>query len=264
MRWKATAALAALLALPLSPLADATAGTLSHVGKGEWARAARVIDGDTFRTRKGEKIRLLGINTPEIAHGRQPPQPFGREAKQRLRELIANRAVRLDYDIEKRDAYGRKLAQVHRRDDLWVNALLVREGLAHVYTFPPNLRWCRALLAEERKARAAKRGIWNTRRFRVLRAGEAGMAHVGQFRLVRGRIKREGRWRFRLGKLRVTVPRKDRAFFPEGLSARDGDSVLARGFIRAGRKGELYLALHSPCDIERVTGRASKRSIWPW
>ncbi len=257
-----TIALASVAALLLA--ANAQAGTISHIGKGEWARVARVIDGDTFRTRKGDKVRLLGINTPEIAHGRQPPQPYGREARARLRELIGGRAVRLDYDREKRDAYGRKLAQVHRRDGLWINALLLREGLAHVYTFTPNLRWCAPLLAEERKARAAHRGIWKTRRFRVLRAGEAGARQIGQFRLVRGRIEDAGRWRFRLGKLRISVPRASRAFFPKGLQVREGDAVLVRGFIRAGRGGKLWLALHSPCDIERLRARSAAWSIWPW
>ncbi|MDX8401097.1 MAG: thermonuclease family protein [Mariprofundaceae bacterium] len=238
-----------LALLMLAP--SAHGGTLSAITAGEWVRVADVIDGDTFRTARGDKVRLLGINAPEIAHDRQPAQPLGEAARARLRELIGGRTVRLDFDADREDDYGRKLAQVHRRDGLWVNASLLREGLAHVYTFTPNLRWCRPLLAAERKARINGRGIWRTRRFRVLPAAEAGMAHVGQFRLVQGRAGQAGRWRFRLGDLRITVPRKQRAFFPGGLNVRAGDRITIRGVIRAGRNGQLYLALHSPCDLER-------------
>ncbi|MFQ5519572.1 MAG: thermonuclease family protein, partial [Mariprofundus sp.] len=129
--------LSALICLLLIS-AGADAGTLSVIGQARWVSVASVFDGDTFRTSSGEKVRLLGINTPEIAHGSQPGQAYASKAARRLSSLIGGKSVQLRTDKEKRDKYGRTLAQVYLRDGQWVNRILVEEGLAQVYTFAPN------------------------------------------------------------------------------------------------------------------------------
>ena len=109
--------------------ASGSAGTLSWVSTERWVSVDYVLDGDTFKTKQGEKIRLLGINTPEIRHDTSPAQPFGNAAKRALQDLIAGKQVRLTFDKEKKDKYGRTLAHAYLRDGLWVNAALVEQGV---------------------------------------------------------------------------------------------------------------------------------------
>ena len=240
-------ALAALLLLTVS---GAQAGTLSVVGHSRWVHAGKVFDGDTFRTTAGEKVRLLGINTPEVAHDKEPGQPFGTEAKRRLEQLIAGKMIRLQLDRDNKDDYGRTLAQLYLRDGSWINEQLVQEGLALAYTFAPNFQWANRLLIAEAEARMARRGIWNAEPFRVLEAGSVTARHIGQFRLVRGEIKADGPWRFQVGKLTVTIPRSARKWFHASQLPQHGQSVVVRGRIRTSTKGGLFLALHSPYDLE--------------
>ena len=228
----------------------AHAGTLSVVGKTRWVTVTQVFDGDTFRTRTGEKIRLLGINTPEVAHHDQAGQPYGKEAKRRLVSLIAGKSVLLRMDKEKRDKYGRTLAQVFLRNGGWINKQLVAEGLAHVYTFMPNSYWAAALLKAEKRARKEMAGIWKTDAFRILSAKDLGPRHIGQFRLVRGYVKSSQPWQFKLGKLQVSVPRNYRQWFHTSQLPKTGDKVIVRGKVRTSATGQLYLALHSPFDLE--------------
>ena len=122
-----------LLILLLTLAGAADAGSLSIVGQSRWVQVSKVFDGDTFRTTRGEKVRLLGINTPEIAHDRRPSQPFGIEAKRHLKQLISGKTVRLQLDRDRKDNYGRTLAQVYLRDGRSINEQMVRDGLAHVY-----------------------------------------------------------------------------------------------------------------------------------
>jgi len=228
----------------------AEAGTLSIVGQDRWVEVVHVHDGDSLRTAKGEKIRLLGINAPEIANNDEPGQPLGNEAQLRLTQLLAGQLVQLKRDREKVDAYGRTLAQVYLRDGTWVNARMVREGLAHVYIFAPNFRWAGELMQAEAEARINKRGIWQTERFRILDSKSVSKRHIGQFRVVSGTVSAAGNWRFRLDKLRVSIPRTYRQWFKDLPFVRNGQQVTIRGIIRLSSQGQLYLALHSPADLE--------------
>jgi len=229
------------------------AGTLSVISRDIWVNVDKVYDGDTFRTKDGEKVRLLGINAPEVTHGTEPGQPFGREAKQALQQIIGGKIVRLKQDIEHRDMYGRLLAQVYLENGHWVNGDMTEGGYAFVYTFTPNLRWAPALLRLEKKARSKKLGIWNSSRFRMLSSKNIGRRHIGQFRLVEGRAANPAKngFGFRLGRLHISIPRKYRAYFRTPAQPHAGQRVIVRGTIRSSA-GKLYLALHSPFDLEIV------------
>ena len=247
--------LSLLCALLWSTLAQA--GTLSVVGTSHWVRVGYIVDGDTFHTTNGQKIRLLGINTPEIAHNSEPGQPYGTEAKRRLAALISDKVVRLEFDREKRDQYGRTLAHVYLDDGQWINRQLVLEGLAHVYTFAPNFRHTSELLRAEQQARNDMRGLWKSNRFRVLDAADLSHKQIGQFRLIRGYVKGHQRWRFHLrgrhgNDLTVTVPRKARRWFTPSDLPQHGQKVLLRGRIRVSMTGQLYLALHTPYDLQKL------------
>jgi micrococcal nuclease len=121
----------------------------------------RVVDGDTIVV-GDERVRLIGVDTPESVKPGTPVECFALEASAFLKRLIAGRRVRLELDVERRDRYGRLLAYVYRRSDgLFVNAELVRRGYASVATFPPNVRHVAEFVRLQRSARSAGRGLWS-------------------------------------------------------------------------------------------------------
>ncbi len=122
----------------------------------------RVVDGDTVRVEIGgrvERVRYIGVNSPELHHPRRGREPGGREASRVNGELVAHRRVRLELDVQSRDRYGRLLAYVWV-GDVMVNAELVRLGYAQVMTVPPNVRHQAMFLRLQRDAREAGRGLW--------------------------------------------------------------------------------------------------------
>jgi micrococcal nuclease len=121
----------------------------------------RIVDGDTIHVDVGgrvEKVRYIGVNTPELHHPRKGEEPGGRAAAMN-RQLVSDRRVRLELDIQTRDRHGRLLAYVWVADTM-VNAELVRRGFAQVMTVPPNVRYQSLFLRLQREAREAGRGLW--------------------------------------------------------------------------------------------------------
>lgn len=153
----------ALLASPSLSCPDGARPAPPATG-GETVRVVRIVDGDTIvvhRAGRDERVRYIGIDTPETVRPDHPVEPFGHEAHEANEELVRGRAVRLVFDRDLRDRHGRLLAYVHRDDDdLFVNADLVRRGLARVIEIRPNTARAAELRAIEAEARAARRGLW--------------------------------------------------------------------------------------------------------
>jgi micrococcal nuclease len=130
------------------------------------ASVVRVVDGDTLVVRLDgggdEKLRLIGIDTPESVALDRPNECFGKEATAQLTELVPpGTAIRISRDVEPRDRYDRLLGYVYRADDdLFVNEDLVAHGFAEAKEFPPNIALAGPLEAAESHARAAKAGLW--------------------------------------------------------------------------------------------------------
>jgi micrococcal nuclease len=125
----------------------------------EERRCVRVIDGDTLELDGGEHVRLIGVDTPETVDPRRPVEPFGKEAAAYTRLLAEGKTVRLEFDRETVDAYGRTLAYVYLPDQTLLNGEIIRQGYGHVYTRFP-FRYEREFVLLEREARAAGRGLW--------------------------------------------------------------------------------------------------------
>jgi len=126
------------------------------------ATVTRVIDGDTVEVRAGgrrDEVRYIGVDTPETVKPGVPVQCFGPRSSRFNHRLVEGRRVRLVPGAERRDVYGRLLAYVYlgRR---FVNAALVRRGLARTLTIPPNDRYAPLLAHLERAAAIAGRGLW--------------------------------------------------------------------------------------------------------
>lgn len=127
-----------------------------------YAFVTRVVDGDTIEVRIGDRVedvRYIGVDTPETVKPDTPVQCFGPRASSFNHHLVERRRVRLDFGVERRDVYGRLLAYVHL-GDRFVNAMLVRKGLARSLTIPPNDRFAPLLRRLELGAARAGRGLW--------------------------------------------------------------------------------------------------------
>lgn len=141
-------------------------GTLGAVGCGlppEQAvltgRVQQVLDGDTIVVAGVGTVRYLGIDTPELHHPRRPVERFAARAAAMNRRLVAGRVVRLETDVEERDAYGRLLAYVYVGRTM-VNARLVAEGMAEQFPFAPNTLHKAYFARLEREAMRQRRGQW--------------------------------------------------------------------------------------------------------
>jgi micrococcal nuclease len=149
-RWLLPLVLISLLA---APAAD---------GRRPEGSVIRVVDGDTIHVQLGdrvEKVRYIGVDTPELRHPSRGEEPGGRAAAEMNRRLVGGRRVRLERDVQSRDRHGRLLAYVWI-GDVMVNAELVRLGYAQVITVPPNVRHQELFLKLQREAREAGRGLW--------------------------------------------------------------------------------------------------------
>ncbi len=132
----------------------------------EFAKVTRIVDGDTIEIESGEKVRYIGVDTPELHHPKKSVQCFGREAMEKNKELVEGKTVRLKKDVSNTDRYGRLLRFVYLENDIasseaiFVNDYLVREGFAHTATFPPDVKFSELFRASEREARENNRGLW--------------------------------------------------------------------------------------------------------
>jgi len=126
---------------------------------------SKVIDGDTFwvinSRGQEEKIRLIGINTPESRNtGRTKIEYFGKEATAFAKKTLTGKRVRLEYDVQRTDRYKRTLAYVYLENGMFFNALLLQEGYARVATYPPNVKYQSQFINHQKRAMDLRRGLW--------------------------------------------------------------------------------------------------------
>jgi micrococcal nuclease len=121
----------------------------------------RVVDGDTIELSDGNKVRYIGMNTPETVDPRRGVQCFGKKAKQYNQDLVEGKLVRLEKDVSDTDRYHRLLRYVYLSDGTMVNEKLVADGYARVYTYPPDVKFNSLFLKAEQSARKANLGLWS-------------------------------------------------------------------------------------------------------
>lgn len=122
-------------------------------------KVTRVVDGDTIQLESGQKLRYIGIDTPETVHPTKEDGCFGKEASDFNKQLIEGKEVRLEKDVSETDRYGRLLRYVYL-DDIFVNEYLVKEGYAVSSSYPPNVKYQEKLDEAERFARENGNGLW--------------------------------------------------------------------------------------------------------
>jgi len=143
------------------------------IAGGELHRVAYVYDGDTIKLDTGERVRLIGIDTPEShdnpklsrdierRHSSRKAQlAMGKKAAEFTRSLLQGQEVRLEFDVERLDRYQRSLAYVYLADGTFVNEVIIRQGYAYPLTIPPNVRHADQFKEWFDEAREQNRGLW--------------------------------------------------------------------------------------------------------
>lgn len=222
-----------------------------------------VVDGDTLTLLDGREIRLVGIQAPKLPLGRPgfEPWPLADEAKAFLEELTLGRTLSLGYGGRRGDRHGRVLAHLFDAEGRWIQGEILKAGLARVYSFADNRALIAEMLALERQARAAGRGIWADP-FYAVRTAEAAEDWLGGFELVEGRVVAVGRggrntylnfaedWR---SDFTIAVDHRARQVFEAAgidLAHYEGRRVRVRGWLKS-RNGPMIDVTH-PEQIEEL------------
>ncbi len=236
---------------------------------------SEVVDGDTLVLADGRRVRLVGIQAPKLPLGRAGFRewPLAREAKAALEDLVGLAGVglagaglpgqpkrlRLAYGGRRIDRHGRLLAHLFDATGRWIQGGLLARGMARVYSFADNRARITDMLAIERRARAAKRGIWAHPRYRVIAHLEAGR-FLDSFQLVEGKVLRgaqvRGRGYLNFGEdwrqdFTIFISRRARKRFERaglGPESYSGKRVRVRGWIKS-YNGPMIEATH-PEQIE--------------
>lgn len=198
-------------------------------------RVKRVYDGDTLQLENGDKVRLLGINTPEIESPRKSGEPGGEEARVWLQNRLNGQSVRLEDDSEARDHYGRRLAHVYVDGGEHINLSLVRQGLAFVDIHPPNVKHAALLLEAERQAEKARLGLWQRPEYAVRALAEIRESFPRGWQRLVGRVERiENTRAYRslifAGGFQARIPRANLGLFPDPTTY-IGQRVEVRGWV---------------------------------
>ena len=133
----------------------------------------RAVDGDTLVLENKERVRLIGIDTPEMHESNKllrdaqrsgqdvkTIQALGRRAYEFTKGLVEGKLVSLEFDVEKHDKYGRLLAYVYLKDGTFVNAEIVKQGFASLMTIPPNVKYADLFKELYKEARETRCGLW--------------------------------------------------------------------------------------------------------
>lgn len=133
---------------------------LRTVQQNEMVVVTAVHDGDTVSVvinKKQEKVRLIGIDAPELAQ-----RPWGEAAKGYLASLlgVGGWKVRIEQDVERTDQYGRVLAYLWTADNMLINLEMIKNGYAMLYTVPPNVKYVEEFRKAQSDAREKRMGIW--------------------------------------------------------------------------------------------------------
>ncbi|WP_243291687.1 thermonuclease family protein [Bacillus sp. FJAT-47783] len=197
-----------------------------------------VVDGDTMKiivNGKEETIRLLLIDTPETVHPTKPVQPFGPEASQFAKEMLSNKEVEIELDVNERDKYGRLLVYVYINGQMF-NEMLLENGLARVaYVYPPNTKYVDRFVSIEKKAKQKEIGIWSIENYVIEDVGfnddlteSEPNSKIGDSCKIKGNINSDGEKIYHL----PTSPWYEKTK-PEAIFCTEREALDA-GFRKAG------------------------------
>lgn len=233
---------------------------LAAIARTEGATVRHVLDGDSVILTDQRQVRLIGINAPEFGKDGKPDEPLAVAARDRLRELVQGKNVRLVLEEEPRDHYGRWLAHLLLPDGTSVEEILLKEGLASAIAIPPNVSQVRRLFEAETVARLARRGLWGNPYSTPVAAESLGPTHTG-YHFVRGRVTHVGRSQkyvyLDMGpQFALRINHADwKQYFHDGkccgIQNWRGAQIEARGWI-SEQNGRLHMGIGHPAMLQRL------------
>lgn len=236
---------------------------------GPEGRVVGVVDGDTVRLSTGREVRLVGIQAPKLPLGRKNFEawPLSDEAKDALQGVVRSGQVKLFYGQTREDRHGRILAHLVAINAdgtaIWTQGSMLEAGLARVYTFDDNRACAMPLLAREKAARSAGRGIWSDPYYSIRRPTQT-WPYIDTFQVVEGRVLDVSEvssgvylnfgenWR---EDFTIFVPKSALRRFDEGsagLLSLKGQQIRTRGWLKL-RNGPMIDLTH-PEQLEVVEG----------
>ena len=208
----------------------------------------KVYDGDTIILKNGERVRLLGINTPEIESRHRSDETGGQAAKQWLKDKLQNGQVYLEYDQQQRDKYQRLLAQCFLPDNEHLNKTILEAGLASLSIIPPNTKYSELLISAQQQAEQNKRGIWSQAEYKARKASSLSKGNSkGWHRLLAtAKTIKQGRSYVRLvlsKNVDIRIPMANLDLFPE-LESYLGKPLEIRGWASRSKQHYSILVSH--------------------
>lgn len=240
-------------------LSAAGAPTCPEANYDETTSIKYIYDGDTLHLRDGRKVRLIGINTPEISHGNTAAEPFAAEATDALKALFRDKkSISLIYGEEKYDPYKRLLAHGFTDNGENIQTILLIQGYARAITFPPNTRYSACYLQQERKARCNRKGLW--KKIKPLTAKRLNDTHIG-FQLVKGKLKnininKKGIWLNLDNKLTIGIRPDNQSLFDiNAIYKMLNQKIVVRGWLNKNKKVSptnppYYIRVRHPSSIQ--------------
>jgi endonuclease YncB( thermonuclease family) len=213
----------------------------------------KVYDGDTIILKNGERVRLLGINTPEIESRHRSDETGGQAAKQWLQDKLNDGKVYLEYDKQQRDKYQRLLAHCFLPDDEHLNKTILEAGLASLSIIPPNVRYSQELISAQQKAEQAKSGIWSQAEYKPRKASSLSKENSkGWHRLLAtAKAIKQGRTYVRLileKNIDIRIPMANLDLFP-ALESYLGKPLEIRGWASRSKQHFSILVQHPSAII---------------
>jgi len=222
----------------------------------DWQQVRHVHDGDSLQLNDRRKIRLIGVNTPELARDGRPADPFARDAMSFTKTLVerANGRVGLIYDTDRKDHYGRTLAHVILPDRSNLTEQLLASGLGSHIAITPNLAFNDCYAQAQQVARKNKQNLWKTSNHIINDIDKIKTVKNG-FHHVRGKITRIGEGKYNIwlnfgDKLAIRIARKDLDYFTEHPSSLLNKTIETSGWIYTA-KGQQRLRVHHPSVIHQ-------------
>lgn len=217
----------------------------------------RIYDGDTILLSNGNKVRFLGINTPEIGRYK-PAQAGGKEAKQWLKKALKDKKVRLEQDIEKRDKYGRLLAHVFTEDKRHLNLELIKQGLATVSIFPPNIKYTHDFLKAEQQAEEDQLGIWQREEYIAKKTSQLNDSNYKGWQRIIGKVvdihyARKNIYLNLSNSFSIKISKRSATLFPD-VDDYQGKQVEVRGWV-GKYKGRYSMFIRHPSQLKMTSFR---------
>ena len=241
---------------PLSFSADCLSNRID-----QYSQVKQVYDGDTVKLANGKKIRLIGINTPEMNYKTGDPEPFAEEAKTFLKNKVLRKKIGLRFGVEKKDLHGRYLAHIFLNDELNLQQALLERGLAVNISFPPNLWQHECYVDAEKEAREQKKGLWKNHHKNIILARNITQSQTG-FQFIKGRIssiKQDKKviWlslstNEKKHQVSLKINKKNLAYFKNmNIDHLKNKNIIAKGWISRYKK-HYYISIKHPDQIQTL------------